>query len=982
MVLGGDFNCVLEQKDTTGEFNRCAALERTVRGLSLCDSWRARTSDPGFTFHTAVCRSRLDRIYVSQHFKQHIKSVHRHAVSFGNHQAMSVHVNLQVAYIARGPSYWKAARYTFYHPRFLPDFTAKWEEWLQHRRRFPDVADWWEKYGKPRIKSFCQVFAKEYWRARSSMQDHYRQCLEQLYAKPVLTGEQMEECRQLRQQLKQQLSVGMQRVQEHNKTATPVRGEEPSMFTIISTKKKAESSTIKTITDPQGAQHCTQRTVSDAIVAEFTAKFTAPEDPLNIENNILRGIQSTLNDDDRARLTASITMEELKRALRKSPRNKSPGSDGLPAEFYQTTWDVIGEVVLEILNKTVERGRLSDSQQGGILVLLPKTKNPTRLKDYRPLTMLNADYKLLARVITERISMVLPKVLHPMVVQPGGDRNITAALNDLRDAVSYYDLVQQPGCLLSADIAGAFDNVRHDYLYEVLRRMGFGEEYIGIAKIMYEGGWSRVQVNGFLSKRFPVKKSIRQGCPMSAAFFAIVISPFIKYLSSRLVGLTVGEVQFRASAYADDVKAILKDDKDVTTVQEVFQDFQEVSGLAVSPQKTVAIALGTWVPADHPMPYPYVDHSRILGVMFASTVREMSDLSWAKVVAAARAVLEANRHRTLNLVQKVWFAQTYILSKLWYVGQVLPAPKAAMDGLQSSVAGWLWAGRTFRVPFRVMCSPRTEGGLGLLHPYWKATALFMGRWTACSLLTPDSFTAAYLDILTQKWPLRDQQVCKDIPESIVHYKMYHLRRTPDGLQLPDPMTARAVHRTFYQQLMSLDPPGRIRAHELTNRSVEWPIVWKAISRSWHGSATRSAWYYVVHDLERTNARMNVIAPVRFSSPACDVCGQVDTLQHRFTDCGGAADTWAWLVRALGRMSRDTVLRPDRRWQPKELNCTHWWILGKYARYCTEQQRHELSPQGFKTFVHQAYCQLDENDSKRFGRYLDTFITKCGINPSD
>lgn len=122
VVLGGDFNCVAEAKDTTGAFNKCAELQRVVSGLGLCDTWRALSSDPGYTYHSTVCRSRLDRIYVSSFFKQHIKSVHRHTVTFGDHQAVSAHVELQVAYLPMGPSYWKAARHTFADQRFLPSF--------------------------------------------------------------------------------------------------------------------------------------------------------------------------------------------------------------------------------------------------------------------------------------------------------------------------------------------------------------------------------------------------------------------------------------------------------------------------------------------------------------------------------------------------------------------------------------------------------------------------------------------------------------------------------------------------------------------------------------------------------------------------------------------------------------------------------------------------------------------------------------------
>ncbi|KAE8739483.1 hypothetical protein FOCC_FOCC015013, partial [Frankliniella occidentalis] len=163
-------------------------------------------------------------------------------------------------------------------------------------------------------------------------------------------------------------------------------------------------------------------------------------------------------------------MQEATAAVGRAPRNKSPGSDGLPAEFYTSTWDIIGETILDVLNTVLQRGRLCDSMYVGVM-------NPTTIKHYRPVTLLNADYKLLARCISARLAVAVAKVAHPMVVQAGASRNITGALCDLRDVVAYHDLLEEPGCLVSADIVAAFDNVRHDYLFELLHRMGFGDAF-------------------------------------------------------------------------------------------------------------------------------------------------------------------------------------------------------------------------------------------------------------------------------------------------------------------------------------------------------------------------------------------------------------------------------------------------------------------------------------------------------------------------
>ena len=691
---------------------------------------------------------------------------------------------------------------------------------------------------------------------------------------------------------------------------------------------------------------------------------------------ILENIKPGLGPDDREFLAAPITQAELDAELKRSPKNKSPGSDGLPAEFYLQTWDVIGPTVLDVLNTALQRGRLPDSLLTGIMVLLPKVSKPSTVKDFRPLTMLNADYKLLARVLTARMTAVAHKVLHPMVVQPGGERNITAALADLRDAVAFFDHTQSPGCLLSADIVGAFNHVRHDFLFEVMRRMGFGEEFVNMIRTMYTGTTTRIQVNGFLSTAIRVLQSVRQGCPKSAIIFAFVMSPFIDFLSSRLRGLEVGEIKFRASAYADDVTAVLTSMNDVRVVRDAFAEYEAVSGLAVSSQKTRAIALGTWDPAEHPLLYSYVDHCRILGVIFAKDIPTMAEKSWSSVLAAANAVLNANWFRSLNLIQKAWFVSTYVLSKLWYVAQVLPIPEADATQLQRLVARWLWAGSTFSVPFRLLCAPRTAGGLGLLHPRWKALSLFMGRWTSAVLLLRHTFSAAYLEVLSEMWPLHDAEASRDIPASLSHYVEYH-RRRPAGLQADPPLSARATHRTIYSLLLAADPPAPPRAERLATRDVDWPVVWKSISRSWHGSATRSWWYMAVHDLVRTRFRehhdIDRNKAVR-TPPTCVHCGALDTPQHRLVDCGPAADVWRWLTRVLGRLPKDVLIRPDRKWKPPQLHATMTWALGKVVRYVLESRQAERSLQGFRLFLQHALAALSDDEQRRFGPYLARLST--------
>lgn len=968
VVIGGDFNCVLEAADTTGAFNKCATLQQLVDNLALCDAGLTRTARHTFTYHSVVCRSRLDRIYLSKTAESSIKSVHVHTVSFGNHQGVSVHVNLGVPHLPQGPSYWKATRHTFHDARFEAQLAIKWAEWTYHRRRFHDTADWWDRYAKPRLQTFCRQFDKMCREEKTSTTKHYMQCLAEIYAKPTLGVQDMTEAATLRQAIKRGQRERFKDTQEHAKESRPCGGEEPSMHTVYVLSKKREATHIRQLEDTDGTVYSSQEDIIAYVRREYESKFTAPATPLPEESSILEDVQPGLNGEEREALTQAVTKEELDAALARAPRNKSPGLDGLPAEFYSAAWQIIGDTMLEVINAVLQRGRLCDSMYAGAMVLVPKQAKPTTLKHYRPITLLNADYKPLARCVAGRLAAVAAKVVHPMVVQAGASRNITASLCDLRDVVAFHDLLEQPGCLVSADIVGAYDNVRHDYMYAVMERMGFGRKFVQQIQAIYAAGRTRVQVNGFLSPRFSVSRSVRQGCPLSSVMFSIAISPLVQALHSRLRGIDARDAHLAVTAYADDVTVLLTDNKDAATLKTTLTEFGEVAGLAVSETKTVAVALGTWDEAQHPLPYRYVKDCRILGVTFARTVTEMINLTWDKVVAGASYVAHQNKHRALNLVQRVWFVSTYVLSKLWYVAQVLPIPDNIAAKLNISVAGFVWTGHLYRVPFPNLCAPRTEGGLGLLHPLWKARSLFIGRWMASVLTDTESFTSAMLQVLVEKWPPNDSAALQEIPNSLTHYRAYHRGRPTVPLELDAPVSSRDVHRGLYRQLTAAHPPAPLRALSLATRPTDWSIVWKHISRSWLGSATRSAWYVVVNDLVATNSRRhrhNITA-----AAACAECGQEDTLLHRMTVCGAAEDIRRWLNRNAARMSPDAALRPDRQWKPKQLNSALQWLLGKTVRFLVEAKGADRTLDDYLIFMAAARGALPTAvATKRFGEYL-------------
>ena len=107
-----------------------------------------------------------------------------------------------------------------------------------------------------------------------------------------------------------------------------------------------------------------------------------------------------------------FTKDELLATLKGLRTGKPPGSDDLSTEFYLCFWDDLGDSLLSVLNESFHASSLADSQYEGLLRLIHKKDGKRLPKNWRPISLLNTDYKLVSKVITERLKKVMASIVH------------------------------------------------------------------------------------------------------------------------------------------------------------------------------------------------------------------------------------------------------------------------------------------------------------------------------------------------------------------------------------------------------------------------------------------------------------------------------------------------------------------------------------------------------------------------------------------
>lgn len=231
---------------------------------------------------------------------------------------------------------------------------------------------------------------------------------------------------------------------------------------------------------------------------------------------------------------------------------------------------------MDCFNFSFESGWLTPNQRRGLITLIPKkNKDRRRLENWRPISLLKVDYKILAKVIANRLTHVVDKLVN--VNQTGfiPGRFIGSNLRNISDVISFFQKEEGGGILASLDFAKAFDTLDRDFLFKTLKSYNFGDSLIKWVKLLYQGAQSCVINNSFSSGWFEVEAGLRQGCPASPLLFVLAVEKLAHAIciDGDIQGISLRGNEYKLSQYADDSNMFVKDGKSLENLLEKVRDF-------------------------------------------------------------------------------------------------------------------------------------------------------------------------------------------------------------------------------------------------------------------------------------------------------------------------------------------------------------------------------------------------------------------------
>ena len=221
-------------------------------------------------------------------------------------------------------------------------------------------------------------------------------------------------------------------------------------------------------------------------------------------------------------------------------------------------------ILTDMFNHWFAQGAIPGSVTKGVITLLKKGGRHVweGLDDYRPITLLNTELKILARVLANRLHLVISDLIGPEQTFAVKGRSMQDNLHLIREVLEGIEDGTE-AALISLDQSKAFDRVDHRFLATVLETAGFQPEFRRWISMMYHNPQAVVQVNGRRSEVFAIERSVRQGCPLSPLLYVLALEPLLRRLRDRTTTPALRGVPFaspltaRVSAFADDISVCI-----------------------------------------------------------------------------------------------------------------------------------------------------------------------------------------------------------------------------------------------------------------------------------------------------------------------------------------------------------------------------------------------------------------------------------------
>lgn len=571
----------------------------------------------------------------------------------------------------------------------------------------------------------------------------------------------LEQMRPVKQEIDKILSEEIEKKLKYLKQRYYEAGPKASKLLAWRLRKQQAETTIHRIKNPQTNKVTTKlEGVQKAFETYYKSLYTQPDkaDRPTIQTFLdsldLPHIGKIQNEE----LVSEISIEEIDGIISGLKVNKSAGCDGYPAEWYKCMRKPLLPLLQASFNYTMKEGFLPPSWNEAFISVIPKEgKDKMYCKNYRPISVLNTDYKIYAAILTKRLETVMPSLIEED--QTGFIRNRQTHDNIRRvlHVIDHISKEQMSAVLLSLDAEKAFDSVGWDFLFQVMSRFGFCESFTQCIRTLYSSPTARIKINGSLSNPIRLQRGCRQGCPLSPSLFNLFIEPLAQAIreETALEGIPVGGVENKICLYADDVLVTLKNpESGVPVLMNILGMYGRYSGYVLNVQKTQVLSFNYTPSQELLKKYTFnwfQPHIKYLGVFLTKNLAQLYDVNYKQINRNIYDDLGRWGVLPLDLGSRIRTIKMNILPRLLYLFTALPVevPLKQFREWDRHLSRFIWNNKRPRVRYSTLQLPGERGGMALpclkdyflsaqLRPLWCwCNPVYEAKWKAIELSLMD-----------------------------------------------------------------------------------------------------------------------------------------------------------------------------------------------------------------------------------------------------
>ena len=724
-IFGGDFNLIFDTRlDASGgnpslKKRSLTKLMRIMQNLDVTDIFRVRYPTlKRFTFHrkNPLVQRRLDYLFTSNALQEYIGDVKVLPSFMSDHSPVFISVNF-LSHIPRGRYGWKFNNSLLLDKNFPSGMRAHLLSLKGDLDSLGNPHLRWE-YFKYEARKFSIAFSKKKILEDSRLKTHHENIVKNYTATDNKPSEI--EYADSKAFLESYFDTKTNGAILRSKSQFYEQNEKSSKYFLNLEKKRGEYNLVKKLSknnaeitdhnDILKELHSFYSTLFDRKINKSRAQCLTFLSSLNIP------LISDQHKDDCER---ELTVEDLKNSLFAMSSGKSPGNDGLTVEFYKFFWSDIKDLFYDSVCYSRRVGELSTSQKQAIIKLLEKRDKDKRfIENWRPISLLNVDTKIISKSLASRFLPVLPTIISPDQTAYVRGRYIGESIRLISDILESSKILNVPGFMLTVDLQKAFDSIDHEFLLACLEKFGFGSNFIAWITILLNNNESCVANGGRTTQYFKLNRGARQGDPIAAYLFIIVLEIFFIMIRSNtsIKPLRILDFSYLLSAYADDTTFFVSDLDSVAAIFVTFDSFSLFSGMKINMSKCELAGIG--VKRSVLTALSGVNNVsltsnciKILGANFTYDTKLFHEKNYVACIKKLQKILQVWGMRFLSLYGKIIIFKSLAFSKIIYIASMATVPADIIKLLENIHKDFIWDKKRPNIKHLSLISDYPNGGL-------------------------------------------------------------------------------------------------------------------------------------------------------------------------------------------------------------------------------------------------------------------------------